>query len=57
MVLPDATAGRTGTLQVRDVSISHDDAGKTNASVKAEGNGLFIVQRPDDAATLFAMAS
>ena len=49
-----------GTFYVSPFTLAafEEDAGSTNAStVRAEANGLFIVQRPDAAATFFAAES
>ncbi len=49
-----------GTFYVSPFTLAafEEDAGSTNSStVRAEANGLFLVQRPDAAATFFAAAS
>ena len=54
----DPTALGTLYLSPFTLAAFEEAAGKTNAStVRAEANGLFIVQRPSAAATFFAMAS
>ena len=54
----DPTALGTFYASPFTLAAFEEDAGQTNSStVRAEANGLFIVQRPDAAATFFAAPS